>query len=354
MGRGHYDCRMTGEKRGRRRRTAVATIALGLAVLLAGCTGDGEAAAFAREFRDDPAVESMELTSHDNQPFTGGVRGDVVVRDTATDGSVSDLVGRIGDYTRANADRMRGRVTLIVDGLKTEVTGDRAVDDAHLRLLLTLRSDDRVRGASIRDAAVGVYGAAADVAIDLARDLPAVVERNTPGEEWLLSVRSEDGAVSLRGDSAILGTGVRLWDVLGSVVPLTGIRVEDTSRIEIALRHESDLPRARAAASELALANDPEVVFASDLVRLGDSDGEDARLLLSRLEEVTRERVVYVWVSDTRMQVAVRNEDDLSALAGPIEAAIPARITEASLVVDGAPDTSVDIRTTGAGQEGSG
>ncbi|GAA3646777.1 hypothetical protein GCM10022202_02540 [Microbacterium marinilacus] len=313
-------------------------------LLAAGCTGDGESAAFQRAFADDPSVESMKLTSHDNQPFTGGVSGEVVAREALADEDFAALVGRIGDYTRENGDRMQGRVSLVVDGFEMEVTGDEGHDDEAVGLLLALRADARVISATVGDSSLVLVGSGTAEAVELARDLPALRDEVAPGLPDTATVRAEDGDVDLRGSTAARGDALRLWDALTAEVPLAGLRARNEPVVVVALRDESDLSAARRVAAGVALGPGTSVRFASDVVRLGDSDGEDARLLLSSLDEELRDRIAYVWISGARVQVAVRIEADLAGMADAVDAALPARITDASMVLESDPATSLSVR----------
>jgi hypothetical protein len=334
--------------RGGGTRVVPATSLLILSLIVTGCTGDGESRAFQREFADDPVVESMELTSHDNQPSTGGVSGDVVARETASDEEIAALAARIGDYTRDNADRMRGKVSLAVGGIEMVVTGDAAIDDERARLLLALRADPSVTSAAIEETTVSVTGGSAEEAILWARDLPPLLEDIAPSRPWRMSIRSADDCVALTGEAALMADAARLWDAVVARVPVSGIRArDDDERFIVALRHEADLAGARAASADLSLGGGMSTAFESDLIRLGDSDGEDARLLFSRLDEPTRARISYVWISDTRIQVAVRTDDDLASLADVVDAALPPRISEAWLVSENDADTRLAVRPSG-------
>ncbi|MDR6865963.1 hypothetical protein J2Y69_000548 [Microbacterium resistens] len=339
---------MTCGRRVRGVHAVFAASVLSLGLLLSACTGDGESAAFQREFADESSIESMELTSHDNQPFTGGVSGDVIVREAVTDAEFTELAARVGSYTREHVGRMRGRVSLVVRGLEMVVTGDEQTDDDHVRLLLALRTDMSVMSAVIAEVSVSVGTTTAEEAIRLARNLPARLEDVATDRPWQLSVRSEGGEVAVTGDATAMAAAVRLWETLSASVPLTGIRAQEDSGVTATLRHEADVSRAQAVVAGMALGDDMTPTFASDLVRLGDSDGEDARLLLSRLDPDMRARIAYVWISDTRIQVAVRTEADFTVLASPVDTALPSHISEAWLVLSDDVETRVAVRPASA------
>lgn len=334
-----------GSARSRRGLRAAGVPALVLTLLLlAGCTGDGEVAAFQRAFADDPAIQEMELTSHDNQPFTGGVSGDVVARSGLSDDEAVRLVGRLSDYTRENRDRMQGRVTLAVDGIQLSIAGDDELDVRAAHLLTVLRADGRVVSAFLGERALGVTGDGAPAAIGMAGDLPDMIDGMVPGLSEGLRVRSADGAVDIGGGAITRGAALRLWHALQPDVALTGIRVRDDARIVVTLQREADLTRAERAVAREGFDEGTKVVFASDLVRLGEADGEEARALLAKLSDHARARIAWVWTSGARIEVAVRAEVDIAAMAAEVEAALPAAVDEASLRWEGDPDTRTAIR----------
>ena len=321
-------------------RTLIAVAVLGLSLASAGCTGDGEARAFTAAFGGDPIVESMELTSHDNQPFTGGVSGDVFVNPTATDDEFLDLTARVGDYTREHAERMRGQVSLDIGGLEMAVTGDQSADDESARLLVALRSNPSILSGSVDSASASVESGSAEEAIELARELPALMTDVASGDRWHLGVRDTAGSVSIAGDAAQFTDAMGVWDAIGAEVPLAGIRARRDERMIVALRHESDLGRARA----VPLDGGAEPAFESDLVQLGESDGADARQFLENLAPDERARIAYVWISDVRVQIAVHDEADLVPLVETVDAALPPRIAEARLVWAEDVHTRVEVR----------
>jgi len=321
-------------------RALIAVSVLGLSLAFAGCTGDGEARAFERAFGGDPIVESMELTSRDNQPFTGGVSGDVFIDPAATDAEFLELVAGVGDYTRENADRMGGRVSLDVGGLEMTVTGDQATDDGSARLLVALRTDPSIVSASVDGVSASIESGSAEEAIELARELPALMTGFAPDGRWHLGVRDTAGSVSIAGGAAEFEDAIGVWDAIGAEVPLAGIHARYDERMVVALRHESDLGRARAVPLEL----EEEPAFESDLVLLGDSDGADARQFLENLSADDRARIAYVWISDVRVQIAVHNKDDLAPLVETVDAALPQRISEAHLVWVEDVHTGVEVR----------
>lgn len=325
---------MSGRRSPRRAAHAVVLLAV---LSLAGCTGDGEAAAFERAFRGDAAVQSVDLTSGDNQPFSGGVSGEVIARDDIRDEEFTALAARIGDYTRENGERMRGRVSLVADGFGVLIVGNAAADEAATRLLLVLRGDDRVDAVTIEESALSVVAVGAGEAVDVARDLPASLNGAVSERVRFVSVRTDDRAVDLAGAPSSLRSALALWDAVGASVPLSGIRLRDTGDLTLTLAREADLDRARDAAGAAP------VRFASELIRLGDSDGGTARSLVARLDASVLARISSVWASDTRLQIAVRTAADAVSLAPAIETALPAGLTAATVVVDGDSETRMTL-----------
>lgn len=323
------------------------------AALLTGCTGDGQVAAFERAFADDAAVRSLELTSHDNQPFTGGVSGEVFARDALSDADLTALADRVGVYTSQHRDEMRGVVSIVADGIEFAVTGDAADDADAVRWALAVRADERVRSAEVDATFVGMVGVDVEAAVGLLRDLDGLLAGGDRVPDVV--VRSEDGAVSVRDDAAPGSGGhggvaraLAVWDALADGVPLSGMRLHD-GQLVVTLRSEADLKRAQQRVASMPVegdhSDDAEVWFASDLVRLGDSDGGRAREVIAALDADVAARIVYIWQSDARLQVTVRSAGDQDAVADAVEAVLPAGTTEASVAVEGEEGSSVDLRT---------
>ena len=300
---------------------------------LTACTGDSAAGDFRRAFADDPAVASLELTSHDNQPFTGGVSGDVVARDGLPDEDVLALAGRLGDYTEEHAAAMQGRVTLVADRLECEITGEGGQDDECVSVLIALRADGRATSGTISPPSVSVATPGVGDGVSLARDLPTVLAAVTPERSWAITIRSDDGAVHLDGmDAGRSSAVVSAWDGISADVPLTGVSSDEEEGVTFALAHEADLARASDLAAPFFAGSDVEVRFSSELVQLGESDGRAARAFLDGLDAAVAADIDSVWESNARMQVFVATARKLPGLVRPVLAGLPAEITEVDLV----------------------
>lgn len=324
-------------------RGASALIVLALsAALLVGCTGDGQVGQFKRAFSGDPAVASMELTSHDNQPFTGGVSGEVFARDGLDDESFSALAERISEYTAQHGEEMRGLVSLVVDGYRLRVTGDAAADSAAVDTLLALRADDRVRSAGVGESSIGVVAADTDAAVSVARGLPSPIDSDVADSFRFFRVSSEDGAIDIGGELPDLANALATWDALDIDVPLQGMRLSEGSLV-VTLQHEADFGRAQQLVAAMPDGGTTPRL-ASDLVRLGlSSDGSRARELLSRLDAEVLPKIAWVWESDTRLQVAVRGGEDPEELIDILSDALPAGTTDATVRTADDVDSSIDI-----------
>lgn len=312
------------------------------AMLVSGCTGDGEAGAFAAEFGDDPAIVSVELTSHDNQPFTGGVSGQVVARAELADHELSALADRLSSYTRENSERMRGLVSLLADDVELIVTGHLETDAAAAETALTLRADERVMSAEIAESFIAVVGADVGASIELIRSLPqlAATAPSEAGSE--LFVRTEDRVVDVGDAPQRVAGALAAWDALVAEVPLTGMRLRDAALV-VTLAQEEDYARAADRAAGLESDAEPRLAFASDIIRLGEADGARARDLVGRLDDSELERIAYVWESGSRLQIAVTSKHHLDAVARSVTGALPEGTTEAWVVVDGDSESRVDL-----------
>lgn len=312
--------------------------------MLTGCTGDRAASDFAAAFADDDAVATLDLTSADNQPFTGGVSGTVVAHDDLGDDEVAALGARLATYTADHGTRMRGRVDLEFDDFVAHISGDVDRDADAVGLMLELRADPRIASGSLAEgggpAVVTVH---ADEALSLAGELSERVHAAGLDGRSSLHVSSADGAVDLAGaDGEWIAAASALWSALARLAP-TGIRA-DPERIVITLARESDLDAARGLASTAVPSPGIPIRFASDVVRLGDSDGAAARSLLASLTAAQTERILTVWESENRIQVTARSAADAAALVDPVRAGLAStEIADIRVQADGDPSVQLDL-----------
>lgn len=319
---------------------AVAALVLSV-TLLVGCTGDGQVGAFKRAFAGDTAIASMDLTSHDNQPFTGGVSGEVYARDGLAESEVVDLAHRLSAYTREHSDQMQGLFTLVADGFEMLVSGDETTDATAARTLLVLRGDDRVRSGQIESYSITIVVADIDAALSVIRNLAELLN-DQASESREIFVRTEDRALDLGGAPSQLAAAVASWDALSGEIALEGMRLRD-GRLVVTLESERDFARARQDAAVLTAQSGLTLVFASDLIRLGESEGSRARELVSRLDAELVSQVAWVWESGTRLQIAVINKEDLGVVAEGLSGKLPMGTTDATLEVAGAADSRIDL-----------
>lgn len=316
-------------------------------VFTTACTGDGAASEFDDAFRDDPAVASLELTSHDNQPFTGGVSGVLHARAGLTDDEVTDLVDRVSSYTAAHTDSMRGRVAVVADEVTMTVAGDTEGDARDARLLLTLRADERVVAATVAEHLAVTAGDALD-----ARDLITMLwhEPTITASVRTITVDTADGAISVTGDPVSTALSGAVWDAAAQVAELSGIRADDT-RIVLRLAHEGDLAAATAAARG-ALAGSPiRLAVESDRIRLGsDATGDAARALLTDLTTADAARIAFLWTDDHALQVNAESMAELTALAAALVGPATSSFDTVAIRFADSPETSLTLPEGDAGR----
>ncbi|UOQ60242.1 hypothetical protein MUN76_14585 [Leucobacter rhizosphaerae] len=330
--------------RGRRAITAAAAVGLLLSLLTA-CTGDGAVRDFAAAFADDPAVASLELTSHDNQPFTGGVSGDVVADDELTDEEFAALVARVSDYTAAHGTTMRGRVTVVGPDVSLPVSGVTTEDATRVAFLLALREQPGfVAGSLTGDDAVSlsVRVLMADDAFAVAGLVPALADDAGVAGSMDVTARTDDDTTVLTDLSeARLTEAAAVWSAVSHDVTVSGIRADDTVTT-VALEHESDLAAAEAASAQVGSVT--PIRFESDRVRLGNADGTIARSLLGLLDDPTRELVRFVWESEGAVQVMAVDASAVPALVTPVgSSASQAGAQSAHVRAEGGTSVTVDL-----------
>lgn len=297
----------------------VAPVLLVLALLTA-CTGDPAVSDFDEAFRADPAVETLDLTSHDNQPFTGGVSGDVHAVSGLDDAGFVALVGRVSAYVAERDDVMQGGITILGEAISLVVSGSPAADEANVRLLLELRDLQGVEAVDLTqpdDLQVAARVDGPDAALDFVRALPAAAaDAGVDGPAF--DVRTADHLTYLIGAAGdTLEYASTVWASVAESVALEGIGT-DGAAIVLMLANEADISAAQAAAAQVEQrapsGASQQVRFASDVVRLGDADGMLARAVLAQLAAETRAQIRWIWESDGALQVMAASAADVPGL----------------------------------------
>lgn len=325
-----------------------------LTLVLAGCvSGDATLGSFEREFANDPAVVSVDLSSADNMPFTGGVGGTVVLDDGLDDEQVREFVHRIVDFraqTDGDREESRVRIDLVMDGWKLPVL---ATDDANTALLdvvFALVRDPRVLSGTIISSDFGsdidhvslVTATIADF-LTLITDAPtafAETGRNPP-----ITLHSPEGAeVAVEVSGVMRGWAQEAFgafEVLQDQIPVTSFSAEEPE-ITITLANEGDVEAARMVVEQHLDPAQVEVFYQSELVTLAPgAHGDRAREVLARIDADLQAGLVAVWTDDRSM--TVRADTVASAQ----------RITEPLAKVLGAAEFPVTIKVVrgGGGEE---
>ncbi|MDR2294624.1 MAG: hypothetical protein LBE05_05420 [Microbacterium sp.] len=307
-----------GQRRRRRRVGLAAIVAAALA--LTGCTG--ARSDFAQEFRGDPAIAELDLTTGDNMPFTDGVRATVTLSHDLDHPETADLLTRLGAFIRGHEDEPV-RVTVHTEKITIPVFGDDAVTAA----TLSAASDIAADPVSTR---VSLYGDSQDtlvtsVAVLVEPDFAAAFTLARSAPERLAGLGGPNGAYVSVSDS---GMAIRLegspgqwlddtdsaWARVSAAFPVTGVR-GDEEEISLILANESDV----AAAQELIHAATPPptmpIRFGSPLVQLGlGGTGDEVRAMLAQLDAPALALIRLVWTTDTRAVFRVAKEGDVATL----------------------------------------
>jgi len=310
-------------------------------LLLTGCTGDRAAADFEASFRDDPAVASLELTSHDNQPFTGGVSGDLHAVAGLSDDDLIALVDRVSAYTVEYAESMRGHITVISDAVTLVVRGPQTADASRAAFALGVLAEPGVAsvelGGADRDTLTARV-ADVDDAFALVGRLPDMAVAHGLAAAPAFHLRTPDATTDLAGAGGdTLGSAREVWTTLSQALSLSGVRVGDDV-ITITLADEADA----AAAAAIAAGMDDTIRFASPTVRLGvDGDGALARGFLAAVSADVRAQIAHVWESAGTLRVAAVAADRVPALLWEIARTTP--IDPALVTVGADGEQAVDV-----------
>lgn len=357
-----------GRAKGRSRRFAAAlllAVGVALGASLAGCaTGDAVHGAFVREFANDPAVVGLDLSSADNQPFTGGVGGEVSLRDDVTDAELRAFAERVrafaADQGGGEVGAVQGaeqgsrvRISALFDGWRIPVLLDRAQGDALIDVASELRGDARVRAATFTadalatavssarlevvdgDAAFALLGASPNLFARLAT-APAVTVATLPTSPERVVLAGAPGGWLDGADAA--------YKALHAELSLTGFEAAP-DEVKVTLAREADRDRADAIARLALLDASLPVRIQSDLVTLGPgATGGAARDLLAALPADASGAVESVWTDDRALQLGAAGPEGLAALARAIDAGAGAGVGAGAGAAE-APLRPVTIRT---------
>lgn len=289
---------------------AVLSVCL-LIFVLTGCmSGDAVLGSFKREFANDPAVAEVDLSSADNMPFTGGVGGTVVLRNSLDDEQLREFANRIVDFRAeidGDRDESRVRINLAVDEWTFPVLETEEANTALLDVVLALRADPRIRSGTVNAADYrtevthATLVAASTTAIaDLISEIPAgfASEGQTPS----ITLRSPDGEQSAVEVSGKLGPwsldALRGYEALQAEVPVTAFSAEET-KIAVTLADERNVDVARTVTAGSFDPAQVMVFFQSDVVALSPgAHGDQAREVLAAVDDEARESIVTMWTDD--------------------------------------------------------
>ncbi|GAA1320446.1 hypothetical protein ACFSWE_04920 [Leucobacter albus] len=292
---------------------------------------------FAREFSRDPAVVELDLSSADNQAFTGGVGGEVSLRDDITDAELRAFGERVREFAVDHDTRVLGsagpsnvRISVLFDGWRVPVLLDEAQGDALLDATKELRGDSRVDAVvfnsveftTVVDSAT-IEIADGDTAFAMLAESPGLFAQLAPSPT--LTVTTQPGAaarVVLAGaPGPWLGSARAAYDGLTAELALTGFEA-DQEAATITLANEADLARAEALARAALQGSTLAVTFQSDLVTLfPGATGGAARALLAELPENARAALESVWTDDRALKLGATDTAAVAALARAIDGA---------------------------------
>ena len=341
----------------RRRRGFVGTLLGALlgasALLLAACSGDSVRGEFARTFGDDPAVAGFELSTADNQPFTGGLRADVRVQPSASDDALRGLVDRLSGFDAARSGtevRITVRTPTLTVPIFAEATTSAATIEAALDLAAVAdvgsveltAADDQERVSAVRLQLERSAPSDYSTAFALAREIPDRLATIAVASGPHITLRDPAAHFTVQGPPGTWwldaeATLLSLTDP-APAVRVAGVRASPDS-IVITVGDESEVPAATARLAEHALTSDYHVAFASPQVSLGTAaTGAPARALVDGLGDTERATVESLWTDDARATFTAASPADAEALASALSARPEATAFELLTVIVGAPD----------------
>lgn len=305
-----------------------------LALVLVGCmSGDGVQGAFEREFADDPAVVSVDLSTADRMPLSGGVSGTVVLRDGLDEAQVREFADRLIDFrdrTDGDGAESRVRIDVAVNGWRFPVLATEEASAALLDVVFTLNADTRVLTGTISSADYRGSIDHASLVASATAEIPALITAvpaafAAKGEHLPITLSSPDDEPSGFEVSGTLGTwaeeAFHAYEALRAETVVTSFQAEKGT-IEVVLGNEADVDSARSVISD-ALGSTPfDVFYQSDLVILfPGARGDQARELLQAMDDESRASIVSVWTDDRSATVSVRSLASVRHVVAQIDAA---------------------------------
>ncbi len=322
-------------------------------LLLAACSGDSVRGDFARTFSENPAVAGFELSTADNQAFTGGLSADVDVRPDASDDAFRSLVNQLSAFA-AERSGTEVHITVHTPSISLPVfpsaTTTAAITDA-AHNLLAVPGVESVEFVAASDEE-RISAVTLDLSLPSPTDFTAAFALAREAPDRLAEIATASGPhITLRDPAAhftVQGPPGMWWSnaeaaLLGLTDPapaaaVTGVRASSDGII-IMLDDESEVAAATARLAEQALANDYPVAFASPLVSLGpDATGAPARALLNGLGDDDRALIESIWTDDARATFSAASPADAEALASAISAQPESAVFASLTIVVGAPD----------------
>ena len=329
----------------------------GLTGSLTGClTGDGAAGEFGRLLADESIVDTFELSSADNMPFTGGVGGVVELSDYTSEAQLRDLSERIVEFAaedEAQADNhsadqpSRIQVDLLIDGWRFPVLTEPAAQQALLDVILDQRSDGSLTSGSVSSRA---YRAdVTHVALDLSEETNAfdaldnaATRFSEAGMSPVVAVDGptpDGGSITLEGTPGPwLETARQSYDAVGAQVSLTAFEAE-AEEITVTVREERDAPLA-ASALEAALGRSGITPFVqSELLTLAPrATGETARAVFATMDPGAFASVASAWSDDRNLQLQIDTVDHVDEVVDTLAENADAETLESIRISVGPPD----------------
>ncbi len=238
-------------------RVLPSAVAILIAGALAGCgsvnAGTAGKRTTEREFRNDPAIESVELTSSNTLPWSGSVGGSLTARAGLSDDELAELVDRVGAFESQKHDGASVSLQVVVDDVTLHVLPDRARNARLVAVANQLRGDTGVVSAEIempvaRGARLTALTVSADRAFELAAATPEPLREQADEPPVEIDVSSEDG-VSLEGvqGGTWIADAQRVWATVGLRVRVDELQATPET-IDLHVADPTEVAAARQAA----------------------------------------------------------------------------------------------------------